>query len=92
MGTTNYHRTRGHHPRSVGENRDDSSLWEDNEPNEGSGQTNVGIRNALVGLKKLRTYTNFALLQEFLQGAPTIAEQNVWFMHDGASTHFSSSV
>ncbi|GFV72839.1 hypothetical protein TNCV_1325501 [Trichonephila clavipes] len=40
---TNHHRTCGHKPRSVGENRGNISCREDDEPDEGSGQANVEI-------------------------------------------------
>ncbi|GFW99845.1 hypothetical protein TNCV_3420741 [Trichonephila clavipes] len=43
MGTTNHHRMRFRKPRIVGENRDISSHWKDDEPEKGSGQTNAGI-------------------------------------------------
>ncbi|GFS55479.1 hypothetical protein TNCV_1627381 [Trichonephila clavipes] len=42
MGATNHHRTRGRKPR-LGENRRNSSLREDEEPDEENGQTNLGV-------------------------------------------------
>ncbi|GFT49389.1 hypothetical protein TNCV_4583561 [Trichonephila clavipes] len=50
---TNQHRTWGRKPRLVGENRDNCSHWEDDEPNEGCGQTNADIQSAVEGMKEL---------------------------------------
>ncbi|GFW86032.1 hypothetical protein TNCV_1968401 [Trichonephila clavipes] len=52
METTNKQRTWDRKPHLVVENRDSISLQEDDEPDEGSGQSNVVIGSAVVGLKK----------------------------------------
>ncbi|GFS62618.1 hypothetical protein TNCV_3736891 [Trichonephila clavipes] len=49
---TNHQRTCGCKPCLVGKNHDNSKRREDNEPDEGSGQTNEGIWSVEVGLKK----------------------------------------
>ncbi|GFY15347.1 hypothetical protein TNCV_1571581 [Trichonephila clavipes] len=43
VGRICHHRTCGRKPRSVDEKRDNSNRWEDNEPDERSGQTNKWI-------------------------------------------------
>ncbi|PRD28414.1 UNVERIFIED_CONTAM: hypothetical protein NCL1_32446 [Trichonephila clavipes] len=81
---TNQHRTWNHKSRLVGENHDNSSLREEDEPDEGSGQEKVRSWSVLIKLKRL--YGNFPFLPELLQDA----YQSVWFMHDGAQAHFSN--
>ncbi|GFY12171.1 hypothetical protein TNCV_3097251 [Trichonephila clavipes] len=51
--TTNNHRTRNRKPRLLGENHDGSSRREDDEPDKGRSQTDMGIWRSVVGLKKL---------------------------------------
>ncbi|GFW98674.1 hypothetical protein TNCV_2758531 [Trichonephila clavipes] len=45
--------TKGCKPRLVGKNHNNSSRREDDEPDEGNGQTNEGIWSVVAGLKKL---------------------------------------
>ncbi|GFX17775.1 hypothetical protein TNCV_475751 [Trichonephila clavipes] len=73
----NQHRTQCRKPHLVGENRD-SSRQENDEPNEGLGQTNVGIDSAVVGLKKP---ARVHLLQDVL----ATVYNNVGLFPDGAS-------
>ncbi|GFY02738.1 hypothetical protein TNCV_3506181 [Trichonephila clavipes] len=51
-GDENQHSTWNHKYRLVGKNIDNSSRWEDDEPDEGCGQANVGIWSAVLRLKK----------------------------------------
>ncbi|GFV44232.1 hypothetical protein TNCV_4543641 [Trichonephila clavipes] len=43
-------------------------------------------------VEKTFPYASFPLLSELLQGVPTIATQNVGFLHEGAPAHFSIAV
>ncbi|GFT34463.1 RNase H domain-containing protein [Trichonephila clavipes] len=52
LETTIHLRNWGHKPSLVGENRDNSSCWEDNDPDEESGQTNAGIWSAMPAFEK----------------------------------------
>ncbi|GFV33398.1 transposable element Tc3 transposase [Trichonephila clavipes] len=45
--TTDYHIICGRKPHSVDGNKNNSSRWENDEPDEGSGQTNVGILSTM---------------------------------------------
>ncbi|GFU22970.1 hypothetical protein TNCV_3946461 [Trichonephila clavipes] len=71
--------TRGRKPRLVGENSDNSSHREDDDPEERHGYTNVRVRSAVF--KETCTCANSSLLPELLQGVPNTGHQNVWFMH-----------
>ncbi|GFV26285.1 hypothetical protein TNCV_2755591 [Trichonephila clavipes] len=84
----NHHRAWSRKLCLVGENRDNSSHREDYEPNEETDQTNASIWRVEETCK----YENFPLIPELLQGIPTTVHQNLWFMPDGARTHFSIAV
>ncbi|GFV48309.1 hypothetical protein TNCV_667111 [Trichonephila clavipes] len=86
--TANHPRAWGRKLCLVGENRDNSSHREDDEPNEETDQTNARIWRVEETCK----YENFSLIPELLLGIPTTVHQNLWFMHDGAPTHFSIAV
>ncbi|GFW43018.1 hypothetical protein TNCV_1474141 [Trichonephila clavipes] len=71
MGMTNHHRTWGRNPRLVGKNRENSSRWKDDEPDEGSGQAKaaryMNFPNSSRGRKILFLQH---ILPELLQGVP----------------------
>ncbi|GFV26287.1 hypothetical protein TNCV_2746741 [Trichonephila clavipes] len=81
--TANHPRAWGRKLCLVGENRDNSSHREDDEPNRMLG---------FGGLKKPASMKILSLIPELLLGIPTTVHQNLWFMHDGAPTHFSIAV
>ncbi|GFV88048.1 hypothetical protein TNCV_3241981 [Trichonephila clavipes] len=85
MIDSSQHRTWSCKPRLVGKNRYNGSRREDDEPNEGSGQTNAGIRLECLIRAKYFVFLQHVLL-EMLQGVPATTHQEMGFMHDGA--HF----
>ncbi|GFV30668.1 hypothetical protein TNCV_1777211 [Trichonephila clavipes] len=69
MGTTNLQRMGDRKPHLVGENRDNSSRRKNDAPDKGSGQANVGIWSAIVGLKKPARVCKFLLSPRVVAGS-----------------------
>ncbi|GFU16494.1 hypothetical protein TNCV_836641 [Trichonephila clavipes] len=81
MRTTNHHRIWNHKPRLIGESRDNICRWEENEQDEGIGQTNA-LNGTILPVYLL------PVLPELLQGVSATVHQSCYSCKMVPSTFF----